>query len=374
MRGLEKFTSSSVAFSKTDVLKYPSVFLIGAMKAATTTFYNVLIEHPSVCEYGEKEKHFFSGKDYKTGYADDLQKYKSEFAGCNSTQQTLDATPGYSAGFYALTFARMKRHYTQQTMLKKKFLYILREPVTRLHSEYCMAVRLCLDLDSDLDRKEMDAEEAEWRHERFVRSCERVGVPKKHLKASNIGKLKAKDLLPFRGWVMSHFGSQEALRGNYFSILRELTTSGFLGRSQLFLMNFDMLVRNETLFLNGLQGFLGLKEPWAPGTKMPTSDHAPVTNPESAMDCATVDMLKQYYFGASGCSEACLMDFIRNSGPSKFEPAFGRFIDPATKCVNSNSISDKLREDTKAFIELMRREEQNEQEREIHEAEKEETL
>jgi hypothetical protein len=106
-------------------------------------------------------------------------------------------------------------------------------------------------------------------------------------------------------------------------------------------------------------------------TKMPNSHHAPIANPEFVMDCATVDMLKQYYFGASGCSEACLMDFIRNSGPSKFEPAFGRFVDPATKCVNSNSTSDKMREDTKMFAELMRREEQIEQEREIHTAEKE---
>jgi hypothetical protein len=252
-------------------------------------------------------------------------------------------------------------------LLKKKFIYILREPIARLHSEYTMAVRLCLDLDSDLERKKMDAEEAQWRHDRFVRSCERVGVAKKLLKASNMGKLKAKDLLPFNGWVKSHFGSQEALRGNYFYILRELTTSGFLGRNQLFLINFDVLVRNETLVLKGLQGFLSLKEPWAPGTKMPSSHHAPVTNPESAMDCDTVNMLKQYYFGASGCSEACLMDFIRNSGPSKYEPAFGRFVDPSTKCVNLNTTSDKLREDIKTFAEIMRREEQNDIDKEIRE-------
>jgi len=370
VRGLEKFTSSSVAFNTEDVLEYPSMFLIGAMKAATTTFYDVLTRHPSVCKYGEKEKHFFSGKDYKTGYAGDLQKYKSEFAGCNSTQQTLDATPGYTAGFYALTFARMKRHYTQQTMLKKKFLYILREPIARIHSEYSMAVRLCLDLDSDLDRKDMEDAEVEWRRDRFMRSCERVVVSKKILKPTNIGKLTAKDVLTFNGWVLSECGAHEVLRGNYINILRELT-SGFLSREQLYVINFDVLVRNVSVVLNGLQGFLDLKEPWAPGTKLPNSPHAPIANPEFVMDCATVDMLKQYYFGASGCSEACLMDFIRNSGPSKFEPAFGRFVDPATKCVNSNSTSDKMREDTKMFAELMRREEQIEQEREIHTAEKE---
>lgn len=160
--GLDQFSSSSVAFTKTDMLEYPSMFLIGAMKAATTTFYNVLIEHPSICQYGEKEKHFFSGKDYFNEYADAVQKYKSEFAGCNSSQLTLDATPGYTAVFYALTFSRMKRHYTQQTLLKKKFIYILREPIARIHSEYSMAVRLCLDLDSDLQKSNMKDAEVEW--------------------------------------------------------------------------------------------------------------------------------------------------------------------------------------------------------------------
>ena len=361
-----RFNSSTVAFNTEDVLEYPSMFLIGAQKAATTTFYEVLVRHPSICRFGEKEKHFVMGKEYKTGYANALQKYKSEFAGCNSSQLTLDATPEYSAGFYALTFGRMKRHYTRETLLKKKFLYILREPIARIHSEYSMAVRLCLDLDSDLQKSNMKDAEVEWRRDRFMRSCERVVVSKKILKPSNIGKLTAKDVLTFNGWVLSEFGVHEVLRGNYINILRELT-SGFLSRKQLFVINFDVLVRNVSVVLNGLQGFLDLKEPWAINTKMPTSHHAPISNPEFVMDCDTVNMLKQYYFGASGCSEACLMDFIRNSGPSKYEPAFGRFVDPSTKCVNLNTTSDKLREDIKTFAEIMRREEQNDIDKEIRE-------
>ena len=51
------------------------------MKGATTQLSNLLRDNPAICNYGEKEKHFFSGNDYASNYEASVQKYLDEFKG-----------------------------------------------------------------------------------------------------------------------------------------------------------------------------------------------------------------------------------------------------------------------------------------------------
>ena len=381
----------NVPYSSRDLVNYPDIFLIGAMKAGTTSFFKLLLSRGStrenasfskeICDYGEKEKHFFVGHSYKTDYEAAKNKYISEFSGCNiSSQKTIDATPGMTSGSVALTVQRMKQHYTKATLAKKKFIYILREPVARLYSEYQMAVRLCLDLDADLpgakSYKNNDTlqatsqDETTWRLHRHQRSCSRVMTDKMAKHFHNIlneqgghnAAITVDNILSFHDWVLTDSGMQETLRGNYQYIISEYCKQ-FITRDKLFLINFDMLIRNATPILNGLQQFLGLKTPWPPNPKMPYASKAPV---HSVIDCTTVQMLNDYYGG-----ERQLIDYLKISPKPPEEPPFGRFQSPFQKCSRLNLTRDDYDERTWKFTQLMLREEEKEKEEEWGEVEKE---
>lgn len=378
-----------VPYSSTDLLNQPDIFLIGAMKAGTTSFFKMLVSRnhsvsfsgrKEICDYGEKEKHFFVGHNYKTDYEAAKNRYISEYSGCNVSQKTIDATPGMSSGSVALTIQRMKQHYTQATLAKKKFIYILREPVARLYSEYQMAVRLCLDLDADLpgakpkndtiSQKTTSQDETTWRLHRHERSCSRVMTSKmlKHVhsilddQGAHNTAITLDNILSFHDWVLTDMGMQETLRGNYQYIITEYCKQ-FITRDQLFLINFDVLILNPTPILNGLQQFLGLKTPWPSNQKMPYASKAPV---RSVIDCTTVKMLNDYYGG-----ETQLLDYLKTSAKPPEEPPFGRFASPFQKCTRLNLTRDDYDERTWKFTQLMWREEEKEKEEEWDEVVKE---
>lgn len=365
---------STVPYSTVDRLQVPDIFLIGAMKAGTTTLYELMANNSDVCSVGEKEKRFFIGSAFRKDWSQNLKAYTHAFKGCHSPQLTIDATPGYSAGKYSLVISRMKEHYTEATLAKKRFILILREPVSRLYSEYQMAVRLCLDLDKDLVRlsnaptnfssAEAKQKDRAYRAERHERACERVmsrTVLRRHQILSEQGAqmqgIAVENLLPFHDWCLTDVGLQEALRGNYQFIIKAFL-SGFLRRSQLLLLSFDTLISNATVVTRALERFLPLTQKWGDAVSTPPplpSRTADAGHAHTKLDCTTVMMLQKYYKTTNGCIN-CLLQHVQSGfgEPHPAEPPFPSFIDPFTKCSPRGLNQSELPPNTWKFTDLVR--------------------
>ena len=109
----------------------PSVFLIGSMKAGSTSLSKALVDHPNFCNDPIKEKHFF---DHNSNYVGGVQWFMKRFpTECTTTSVdylTLDATPNYIR--FNHVPGLMKEFYGPDELAKKKFILILRDPVSRL--------------------------------------------------------------------------------------------------------------------------------------------------------------------------------------------------------------------------------------------------
>src|SRR5262245_41423321 len=113
-------------------------FLIigGASKAGTTSVFDYLAKHPQICPSRAKETRFFLDEDYpqpseKRYYRDGPEAYLSFFAknGGREADWRLEATPDY---LYSPNTPRLIR----QTLPNVQFIFILREPCSRLLSWY----------------------------------------------------------------------------------------------------------------------------------------------------------------------------------------------------------------------------------------------
>ena len=109
----------------------PDVFLLGAPKSGTTSLAYLLRSHPSVCNYGSKEKHYFDV--WKTKTENSMRLYKNEFLHCNATQLTLDATPAYLRKPTAPS--NVMAYYRPEDLGRKKFIvYVCRNTMMFPHT------------------------------------------------------------------------------------------------------------------------------------------------------------------------------------------------------------------------------------------------
>jgi hypothetical protein len=117
----------------------PGAYLIGAQKSATTTFADLLAQHPDVVLSQPKEPDYFTG-----AFARGPDWYAERFAGHDGV--LLDASMSYTLCPFP---ARTKpgdplvgvpaRIHAQRP--DARFLYVLRDPVARAWSAYWHAVR-----------------------------------------------------------------------------------------------------------------------------------------------------------------------------------------------------------------------------------------
>lgn len=124
----------------------PEVFLIGAQKAGTTYLASLLDQHPGVMVSRPKEPHYFTQHRGR-----DLSWYRSCFPDAGEDQILVDASPSYSAApvheMEALISGRTRSRFAgvpeaiMRTSPDARFIYILRNPVDRIHSAYWHAVR-----------------------------------------------------------------------------------------------------------------------------------------------------------------------------------------------------------------------------------------
>lgn len=125
-------------------LRYPTFFILGAMKAGTTWLHAVLENHPELGFGWKKELHFFDKKEhFERGPA----WYAEQFAHNDSNKTLGDATPKYFFMVHPASFERDPA-VPQNAILNlkelcpnPKFIVLLREPVQRALSHHYMRIK-----------------------------------------------------------------------------------------------------------------------------------------------------------------------------------------------------------------------------------------
>ncbi len=125
----------------------PTAYLIGAQKAGTTYLAALLDQHPEIQVSQPKEPHFFT-QQWERG----IEWYRSCFPEADSARILLDASPSYAAApvhrdaelARGRTPGRMAAvpQRIAQLVPEARFIYVLRDPVERVHSAYWHAVRI----------------------------------------------------------------------------------------------------------------------------------------------------------------------------------------------------------------------------------------
>jgi len=128
-------------------LIYPNFLIVGTAKAATTTIYNYLEQHPQIYLPYRKEPCFFTFANkqnikFSTGrpvqFITDFDEYTSLFKkGSHHTIRGEASTPYLY--FYEETISNIKKYIPDYQNIK--ILIALRNPVERAYSQYMMKVR-----------------------------------------------------------------------------------------------------------------------------------------------------------------------------------------------------------------------------------------
>lgn len=109
--------------------KQPDFIIIGAMKCATTTLHEQLAMQPGIFMTEPKEPNFFSNDEvYDQGW----EWYQDLFAPAHSSDLCGESSTHYTKlPTYPHTVTRLKQHLPQV-----KLIYIMRDPIQRLVSQY----------------------------------------------------------------------------------------------------------------------------------------------------------------------------------------------------------------------------------------------
>lgn len=206
---------------------FPNTFIIGAPRSGTTSLHNYLGQHPDVFMSRLKEPRYFAYKDELVEYqgpADpvtfnqstitDRDEYISLFREVNGESIVGETSPIY------MYRADIAAENIQQAVDDPRFIAILRNPVDRAYSDFLNMVRLAreplLDFETTLDRED---------------------------------ERKKKNWSPFYHYVKKGMYARQ-LR-HYYDVF---------DRSQIKVLLFDDLVRDEQKMMNEIVDFLELEE------------------------------------------------------------------------------------------------------------------
>lgn len=127
-----------------EVAAYQYLIIAGVPKAATSSLFSYLAEHPAICGGYIKETCFFLDPDYPSAklplradylYTDGLESFSKYYRECTDDRKIrLDATPDY---LYSPGTARR----LAESLPNSKVVFVLREPIARLISFYGFAIQ-----------------------------------------------------------------------------------------------------------------------------------------------------------------------------------------------------------------------------------------
>ena len=136
-----KIPSETPVLEKTEksVTEYRYLIVGGTTKAATTSLFAYLADHPAICAATYKETRFFLSNDYplpsKYRYTGDVEEYNLLFSNSDETQLRMESTPDY-------LYCEQARERIATSLPRAKLVFSLREPISRLISWYRFAKQI----------------------------------------------------------------------------------------------------------------------------------------------------------------------------------------------------------------------------------------
>ncbi|MEM8946038.1 MAG: sulfotransferase [Planctomycetota bacterium] len=112
-------------------MRKPNLVVVGAMKASTTTFYELITRHPDIWFSAEKEPHYFTSPNYgdEAAWTSYLRLFESAPA---DARFVGEASTGYSKQPH---FGDTPRRLLED-LSNPHLVYLLRDPVERTISNY----------------------------------------------------------------------------------------------------------------------------------------------------------------------------------------------------------------------------------------------
>lgn len=121
------------------VSSFQYLIIGGTTKAATTSLFSYLSEHPSICAASYKETRFFLSPDYplpsKYRFSGDVEEYNLLFSECQDNLIRLESTPDYLYCSSALKSI-------SEFLPNAKLVFSLRDPISRLISWYRFSIQI----------------------------------------------------------------------------------------------------------------------------------------------------------------------------------------------------------------------------------------
>ncbi len=244
-------SASTVRYESDEEEQWPTLFLIGVEKGATSSLYDLLIRHPKLCAAAtgsdekarqgaqridfEKEVHYFDFLDrYKRGTPFYLSHFGHDHNCDNGHSKTplsryVDATPTYL--IHPLAANRLVSEVPWGLEPRLRVLVVLREPIDRDFSMYRMKVR-----DGSLGWTARTHYKGV-----YVDGMSYCEVSRASLALENTGR---------RSWLA---------RGHYASHLDRWFR--VLKRNQFLVISFDMLINDTPRVMAQVARFLGLSSP-----------------------------------------------------------------------------------------------------------------
>ena len=122
-----------------NVADYRYLIVGGTTKAATTSLFTYLADHPAICAATYKETRFFLSSDYplpsKYRYKGDVEEYNLLFSDADEAQLRMESTPDY-------LYCEEARERIATSLPYAKLVFSLREPISRLISWYRFAKQI----------------------------------------------------------------------------------------------------------------------------------------------------------------------------------------------------------------------------------------
>jgi hypothetical protein len=131
-------------------LRWPTLFLVGAAKAGTTSLYEGLAQHPAIYMSPMKEPHFFSRIEPASRWeaffphVTDEDEYLALFDGAANEEVLGEGSTSY-------LWDRRAAERIKRVVPEARILIMLRDPIDRAYSQYWNDVREGLDRRSFLE-------------------------------------------------------------------------------------------------------------------------------------------------------------------------------------------------------------------------------
>lgn len=269
----------------------PDIFLLGAGKCGSTSLHDLIVKHAEICPSKVKEFHFFSESDFSTKRVNWYEEQFLNRTNCAVGARSIDGTPRYIRSEQAPK--RMKEFYGTE-LAKKKFVVVLREPVSREFSWYRHNLRSCLPSIRQAVNKQKahnkdNSTAFVHKHGHICKSstCQVLGCREVVWGAKQV-QHPERYLYNFEQY-MHH---TKAVFADSAYVLQIRNWLQYISREQLFIISIQTLLQNTPDAMHRLSVFLNFNSGWGKNATLP---HRNENKIDANITCRSYDTLYKHY-------------------------------------------------------------------------------